>query len=99
MENVPSKLKSRHSERRLLQIARVLRIADIVASRHFGITADDLHRELREAGDSVCPRTIFRYLRMFVDLGYVSREEIYPCGVRLIRYRTVRQLPQTFKGA
>lgn len=99
MENVPLKPKSRHSERRLMQIERVLRIADIISSRHFGITADDLRRELEEAGDRVCQRTIARYMRLFVDLGFASREEICPHGVRLIRYRFVRQLPRTLKGA
>lgn len=99
MGRIPENVSGRHSEQRMRQVVRTLLMAEIISSRHFGITASDLRSEMQESGDPVCMRTVFRYVDLLVALGYVMREEIYLAGKRTIRYRRAKTLPRTLAGA
>jgi hypothetical protein len=99
MDRITSNRAHRHTQRRMIQVERILRMADLISRKHFGITTEDLRRELEEAGDSVCSRTITRYLSLFTDLGHVSREVVYVNGARVTRYRSMKKLPRTITGA
>jgi hypothetical protein len=99
MEMITSKTDLRHLERRMIYVERVLRIAEIVASKYYGASIDDIRRELDEAGDPLSKRTILRYMSLFTDFGYVSCESVRVEGRRAIRYRSVKKLPKVITGA
>jgi Fe2+ or Zn2+ uptake regulation protein len=99
MGKITENISGKHSERRMRQIGWLLQMAEIISSRHFGITLDELRREMDEAGEAVCARTVYRYVGLLVDLGYVQREEVYLMDRRAIRYRFTRKLPRTLVGA
>lgn len=98
IDMITSNKDLRHLERKMIYVERVLRIAEIVASKYYGASIDDIRRELNEAGDPLCKRTIIRYMNLFMNLGYVSRESVCIEGQRSIRYRSARKLPKVITG-
>jgi Fe2+ or Zn2+ uptake regulation protein len=82
----------------MIQVERILRIAEIIASKYFGASRADIRRELAEVGDSVCDRTVYRYLKIFEDLGYIRLEVVYIQGRQATRYRASKSLPIALTG-
>lgn len=82
----------------MIQVERILKIAEIIANSYFGASRSDIRRELAESGDRVCDRTIFRYLKVFSDLGYIYTDVVYVHGKKTARYRSLKRIPRVLTG-
>ena len=87
--------------RRLVQLERTLQILEIVASRRFPITRNEVLRELSQMSGRWSERTIRRDLDLLAFLGLVQatqrpdRETAFSLGVVRNLARALRQVQYT----
>jgi hypothetical protein len=75
--------RPRGSERRLIQLERLLRIMEIISALRYGTSLSELRESLADAGCPWCERTLRRDLNLLIDFGFVRKH----CEYELIRYR------------